>query len=80
MNLQIMNRAYGVEENGNLYVVEPLKSKIHTGATKINRYLEYHQDTFFSTNQRQLYRELNGESMTNDPPGAAEATAFWSNI
>ena len=59
-----MDRAYGLTEKGTLCVREFLKSKIHSGSTKIRRFLEkgiqFHQNNLFKNNQSQLYKELGG--------------------
>ena len=57
-----MDRAYGLMEKGTLSVREFLKSKIHSGSTKIRRFLEkgiqFHQNNLFKINQSQLYKQL----------------------
>ena len=81
-----MDRAYGLTEKGTLSVREFLKSKIHSGSTKIRRFLEkgiqFHQNNLFKNNQSQLYKELGGaEADRNNPsPDAREATRFWGGI
>ena len=81
-----MDRAYGLTEKGTLSVREFLTSKIHSGSTKIRRFLEkgiqFHQNNLFKNNQSQLYKELGGaETDRNNPsPDAREATRFWGGI
>ena len=81
-----MDRAYGLTEKGTLSVREFLKAKIHSGSTKIRRFLEkgiqFHQNNLFRNNKSQLYKELGGaEADRNNPsPDAREATRFWGGI
>ena len=63
-------------------VREFLKSKIHSGSTKIRRFLEkgiqFHQNNLFKINQSQLYKELGGaETDRNNPSPDAR---FWGGI
>ena len=82
--LERMNRVYGLEEKGNLNVITTLKMKIAEKSTMIKRYkerqLQHHQNNLFSTDQKQLYNELNGNEQTNETPQPSEATEFWKGI
>jgi hypothetical protein len=81
-----MDRAYGLTEKGTSSVRAFLKSKIHSGSTKILRWkersIQFHQNNLFRNNQSQLYKELNGSETERDNPApdAAEATRFWSGM
>ena len=79
-----MDRAYGLTEKGTLRVREFLKLKIHSGSTKIRRFLEkgIHQNNLFKNNQSQLYKELGGAEAdrNNYSTDAREATRFWGGI
>ena len=45
------------------------------------RELHYHQNTLFTTNQKQFYQEFDGRSnIPNKTPDAQEASEFWRNI
>ena len=47
----------------------------------LKRNLQFHQNTLFKNDQKQLYKELNGDSGNNSvAPDKDEATAFWSGI
>ena len=82
--MERMNRKYDLGNRGNIGVIEMLKQKIHSGATKVRRFdernMQYHQNSLFATNQKQLYKELRGDESVNEKPDAGEATVFWSNI
>ena len=80
-----LEKVYGLGEKGTLYVIEFLKGKIHAGSCKLKshlkRNLQFHQNTLFKNDQKQLYKELNGDSQDNSvAPNKDEATAFWSGI
>ena len=81
-----MDKLYGLTEKGAKDVGSFLKSKIHSGSVKLQRYLkksvQFHQNTLFKNNQSTLYKELNGISQdrNNPAPDAQEANAFWSGI
>ena len=82
-----LDRLYGLTEKGAKDVSAFLKSKIHSGSVKVQRYLkrsvQFHQNNLFKNNQSYLYKELNGQVANggdNLTPDAQEATAFWSGI
>jgi hypothetical protein len=81
-----MDSEYGLTERGTLSVREFLKAKIHSGSTKIRRFLEkgiqFHQNNLFKNNQSQLYKELGGADADrkNLAPDAREARRFWGGI
>ena len=81
-----LDRKYGLVENGTIHVSTLLKSKIHSGSTKIRWYLEANmrvrQNNLFRNNQSQLYKELGSaaRSGSNSAPKAEEAKEFWSVI
>ena len=81
-----MDKLYGLTEKGAKDVGAFLKSKVHSGSVKLQRYLkksvQFHQNTLFKNNQSALYKELNGVSQdrNNPAPDAQEANAFWSGI
>ena len=82
-----MDKLYGLTEKGAKDVGAFLKSKIHSGSVKVQRYLkksvQFHQNTLFKNNQSALYKELNGQAAhdrNNPAPDAQEANAFWSGI
>ena len=58
---------YKLSDVRNVQFIDILKCLlISAGAAKIRQYekleLHYHQDTLFVTNQKQLYKELDGRS------------------
>ena len=81
-----MDKLYDLTEKGAKDVGAFLKSKVHSGSVKLQRYLkksvQFHQNTLFKNNQSALYKELNGVSQdrNNPAPDAQEANAFWSGI
>ena len=82
-----LDKLYGMTEKGAKDVSAFLKSKIHSGSVKVQRYLkrsvQFHQNNLFKNNQSYLYKELNGQVAhggNNLAPDAQEATAFWSGI
>ena len=81
--MERMNRKYDLENRGNIGVLETLKAKVQSGSAKIRsfdeRRLQYHQNSLFATNQKQLYKELSGGKEANEKPNPQEATNFWRN-
>ena len=81
-----LNRVYGLKEKGAKEVCAFLKSKIHSGHIKCQKFLErkvqFHQNNLFRNNQSNLYAELNGKEDRGNAqaPKAKDATEFWSNI
>ena len=74
-----MERKYKLSDVENVQVIDMLKEKISAGATKIRQYeergLHYPQNTFFATNQKQFYQELDGSSnIPNEAPDTQEAS------
>ena len=81
-----IDRVYGVTEKSTVCVREFLMPKIHSGSTKIRRFLkksfQFHQNNHFNNYQSQLYKELGGAEAdrNNLAPDAREVTRFWSGI
>ena len=80
-----LDTLYQLNVRGALGVSTFLRSKIQAGCNKVKRYVErsvqFHQNNLFKNNQSNLYKELSGSEMGNNPtPNAAEATEFWRGI
>ena len=81
-----LDRKYQLTERGALCVSTFLKNKIQAGSTKIRWFEDKNgarrQNNLFRNNQRQLFKELNGDirSTTEEIPDAAESKTFWENI
>ena len=82
-----LDKLYGLTENGAKDVSAFLKSKIHSGSIKVQRYLDrkiqFHQNNLFKNNQSYLYKELSGQAAdgrNNQTPDAQEAIRFWIGI
>ena len=76
---------YRVVELGLIVVIEQVRQKLKATAAKIRRYdlrcKQYRHNTMFRTNERQFYRELNGDSKTSsETPSPVEVVEFWENI
>ena len=72
-------------EKGAKDVSALLKSRIHSGSVKVQRYLkrsvQFHQNNLFKNNQSYLDNELSGQVKVNNlAPDAQEATSFWRGI
>ena len=81
-----LERKYQLTERGAMTVSTFLKNKIQAGSTKI-RWAEdktgaRRQNNLFRNNQRQLFKELGGDtaSTTDEIPDAAESKEFWEGI
>ena len=81
-----LERKYQLTERGAVCVSTFLKNKIQAGSTKIRWFEDKNgarrQNNLFRNNQRQLFKELGGDtaSNTDEAPDAAESKAFWENI
>jgi hypothetical protein len=82
-----LDRRYGLTERGAVSVSTFLKNKIKAGSTKIRWFEEKNgarrQNYLFRNNQRQLYKELSGDTPqgnTSEIPDAAESREFWEGI
>ena len=77
---------YQLTERGAASVSTFLKNKIQAGSTKIRwfvgKVVGRRQNNLFRNNQKQLYKELGGNTIgrTDETPDAAESGAFWSRI
>ena len=81
-----LERKYQLTERGAMTVSTFLKNKIQAGTTKI-RWAEdktgaRRQNNLFRNNQRQLFKELGGDTanITDEIPDAAESKEFWEGI
>ena len=68
-------------------VIEELKQRVTAKAEKLRRYeqsvQQYRQNRMFEYDQKNLYKELDGDSSgtaTDCMPDAEESCEFWSNI
>ena len=81
-----LERKYQLTERGAMSVSTFLKNKIQAGSTKIRWHEDKNgarrQNTLFRNNQKQLFKELGGNTNggTNEVPDAAESKTFWEGI
>ena len=80
-----LNNKYDIVDKGCLSVSILLKNKIKAGSVKIKYFTEktmqHRQNTLFTNNQSQVYKELGGKTRQDNPsPNADEAKRFWSDI
>ncbi|XP_065055326.1 uncharacterized protein LOC135683871 [Rhopilema esculentum] len=80
-----LERKYHVWNKGVTTVIEELKQRIKAKNAKIKKYEEqnneYIQNTLFQTNQRLLFKKIEGVERENDiKPDADQSKAFWSDI
>ena len=82
-----LDRRYGLTERDAVSVSTFLKNKIKAGSTKIRWFEEKNgarrQNYLFRNNQRQLYKELSGDTAqgnASEIPDAAESREFWKGI
>ena len=66
-------------------VLEELKQKLVAKSAKIKRYeqriTQYRQNRLFETDQKKVYKELNGEFNGDSViPDAEESKSFWNGI
>ena len=81
-----LERKYQLTERGAMSVSTFLKNKIQAGSTKIRWHEDKNgarrQNTLFRNNQKQLFKELGGNTNggANEVPDAAESKTFWEGI
>ena len=80
-----LERRYGMVDRGALAVSTFLKNKIRAASTKIKWFVgkcvQRRQNNLFKNNQKQLYKELSGDSNPdNDAPNATESRDLWSGL
>ena len=66
-------------------VKEEIKQRVKAKAAKVKRYdgrvRQFHQNRLFNTNQRQLFKELDGKCDNSQVgPESAEARTFWGGL
>jgi hypothetical protein len=76
---------YKISSKGLPTVVEELKQRVKSEATKLRKYeqrdLQFRQNRLFQTNQRLLYSQLECQSKdTQATPDSEESKTFWSSI
>ena len=76
---------YRVRGKGMSVVIEEVKQRIKAKAAKVKRYddrvKQFRQNNLFRSNQRQLFKELDGKSDDEQAaPEPDEARTFWSGL
>ncbi len=76
---------YNVKGKGVVVVIEEIKQRVKAKAAKVKRYddrvRQFHQNRLFNTNQRRLFKELDGKAdNTQVGPKPAQARTFWGGI
>ena len=74
-----------VKGKGMSVVKEEIKQRVKAKAAKVKRYdgrvRQFHQNRLFNTNQRQLFKELDGKCNNSQVgPEPAEARTFWGGL
>ena len=83
--LEQICKKHHVKKKGVKVVMEELKQRITAKAAKIDRYEkrinQFRINRMFSSNQKRVFVELNGEVIKeNTVPNADESRKFWSEI
>ena len=80
----LLDQKYGLRRKGFSLVMEELKQRITTKATKVKRYgnriKQFQDNRNFQTNQGRFFKNLEGKKERTKPPNAEDATAFWKGI
>jgi hypothetical protein len=81
---RLLERKYRLKKKGFSVVVEEIKQRILSKAVKVRRYTEriaqFEQNRLFASNQKQFYRNLDGQAAECTPPNPEEATTYWSTL
>ena len=79
-----LERKYGKHEKGFNLVIEQIKQRILAKSTKIKRYTEkvalFEHNRMFTSNQKQFYRNICGDTVETLTPNEGETAEFWSGI
>ena len=80
-----LNAKYRVKKKGINLVVEELKQRLIAKKTKVKRYeqriSQFRQNQLFQVNQKQVYKDLNGEKQGDRIiPNSEDSIKFWSDI
>ena len=74
-----------MKKKGINLVIEELKQRFIAKKTKVKRYeqriSQFSQNQLFQVNQKQLYKDLNGEKQGDRiTPNSEDSIKFWSDI
>ena len=80
-----LNAKYRVKKKGINLVIEELKQRLIAKKTKVKRYeqriSQFRQNQLFQVNQKQVYKDLNGEKQGGRIiPNSEDSIKFWSDI
>ena len=80
-----LNTKYRVKKKGINLVIEELKQRLIAKKTKVKRYeqriSQFRQNQLFQVNQKQVYKDLNGEKQGDRIiPNSEDSIKFWSDI
>ena len=80
-----LNAKYRVKKKGINLVIEELKQRLIAKKTKVKRYeqriSQFRQNQLFQVNQKQVYKDLNGEKQGDRIiPNSEDSIKFWSDI
>ena len=80
-----LNTKYRVKKKGINLAIEELKQRLVAKKTKVKRYeqriSQFRQNQLFRVNQKQVYKDLNGEKEGDRIiPNSEDRIKFWSNI
>ena len=84
-NIKELNTKYRVKKNGINLVIEELKQRLIAKKTEVKRYeqriSQFRQNQLFQVNQKQVYKDLNGEKQGDRIiPNSEDSIKFWSDI
>ena len=83
--IEELNTKYRVKKKGINLVIEELKQRLIAKKTKVKRYeqriSQFRQNQLFQVNQKQVYKDLNGEKQGDRIiPNSEDSIKFWSDI
>ena len=80
-----LDTKYRVKKKGINLVIKDLKQRLIAKKTKVKRYeqriSQFRQNRLFQVNQKQVYKDLNGEKQGDKIiPNSDDSIKFWSDI
>ena len=80
-----LDTKYRVKKKGINLVIKDLKQRLIAKKTKVKRYeqriSQFRQNQLFQVNQKQVYKDLNGEKQGDRIiPNSEDSIKFWSDI
>ena len=84
-DMKRLERKYNIKKKGSHVVKEEIRQRIVAKAAKVKRFndrmKQFRQNRLYQVNQKELFREINGNNNVHDiAPDAQMTKEFWSNI